>query len=283
MVDKAICTTAHFPPTSSAANLYEKIRQSARERHLIRNLPQDYRVLNESRPTPAREYPTPQGGCSVLYDNPPPYSSILPLSTRAPRHRGSLTEDCEEDEARNSPEADRDCETTCRLLWFGMHFLQFVMAAAVAGLYGVDITNDLANEPCDVDSRWVYAVVMAALSMVASLIHIWLLCLRKLLVVTEFIGDSILLYVFPFHLTQDCRLFADRRLPYSLLWLVLFGIFGKIYIGGGHTGRMNHAVWVDLLNLFLWLFTAGWRGGQCWGRRRMSAHVDPAFHTFRIV
>lgn len=71
-----------------------------------------------------------------------------------------------------------------------------------------------------------------------------------------------------------------------VLWLTLFGIFGKLYIGvypsdstsdsskrdtttssistTGELGdaskinRMRHAVWVDLVNLVFWAVTASW-------------------------
>jgi hypothetical protein len=48
----------------------------------------------------------------------------------------------------------------------------------------------------------------------------------------------------------------------SILWTALFGIFGKIYIPAHPTPkqggqiRMKHAVWIDLINMLLWLVTA---------------------------
>lgn len=48
----------------------------------------------------------------------------------------------------------------------------------------------------------------------------------------------------------------------SILWIALFGLFGHMYIPSHPTPkqsgqiRMKHAVWVDLVNALLWLFTA---------------------------
>ena len=41
----------------------------------------------------------------------------------------------------------------------------------------------------------------------------------------------------------------------------MFGVFAKLYIhanaqGDGGITRMKHAVWVDLINMLLWLVTA---------------------------
>jgi hypothetical protein len=51
---------------------------------------------------------------------------------------------------------------------------------------------------------------------------------------------------------------------YSILWAILFGIFGKLYIGAHPTPhqpgqtRMKNAVWIDLANLILWFITFLW-------------------------
>lgn len=50
----------------------------------------------------------------------------------------------------------------------------------------------------------------------------------------------------------------------SILWAVVFGIFGKMYINEHPTPhqsgqrRMKNAVWVDLANLILWFVTFIW-------------------------
>ncbi|EDN02816.1 predicted protein [Histoplasma mississippiense (nom. inval.)] len=64
----------------------------------------------------------------------------------------------------------------------------------------------------------------------------------------------------------------------SILWLTLFGIFGKMYMTKHaaerdvDTIRMKHSVWVDLAHLVLWAATAAWAGARWWkfgkGRRQ---------------
>lgn len=46
-----------------------------------------------------------------------------------------------------------------------------------------------------------------------------------------------------------------------ILWIALFGLFGKMYIhehaeGDHGVQRMKNAVWVDLVNALLWLISA---------------------------
>ncbi len=59
-----------------------------------------------------------------------------------------------------------------------------------------------------------------------------------------------------------------------ILWIALFGLFGKMYIGTRADDygiqRMKNAVWVDLVNALLWLFSAvamGIFGGRLRGER----------------
>jgi len=50
----------------------------------------------------------------------------------------------------------------------------------------------------------------------------------------------------------------------SILWTALFGLFGSIYIHAHPTPkqsgqiRMKHAVWIDLINMLLWLISAAY-------------------------
>jgi hypothetical protein len=50
----------------------------------------------------------------------------------------------------------------------------------------------------------------------------------------------------------------------SILWITVFGIFGKMYIlykpSPTEYGqiRMKHAVWVDIANVALWFITASY-------------------------
>ena len=54
---------------------------------------------------------------------------------------------------------------------------------------------------------------------------------------------------------------ADLDTTLSILWVVVFAIFGKMYIhedpeGDKGVGRMKNAVWVDLINMLLWFMTS---------------------------
>lgn len=77
------------------------------------------------------------------------------------------------------------------------------------------------------------------------------------------------LYLIPFFARIPLLFIWDTIL--FILWIVLFGVFGNMYIkeraeGDSGVQRMKNAVWVDLVNALLWLFSAvgmavlAWRG-----------------------
>jgi len=117
--------------------------------------------------------------------------------------------------------------------------LPFIFSIVVAALYGVDLHNSTqAHAPAN--SRWVYAEVVAGFSILTCTIR----CLTN--------GNRAAWLGWDFVLI--------------ILWTTLFGVFGKRYIGSNLTSefvdmttsvsRMKSAVWVDLINTFLWLATA---------------------------
>ncbi|OBT88241.1 hypothetical protein VE02_02793 [Pseudogymnoascus sp. 03VT05] len=119
-------------------------------------------------------------------------------------------------------------------LAFGVvRFFQFILALTVCGLYGVDITNARkAHHPAD--GRWAYAIVVGTFSAITALIYLIPVTMRKMSIL--FVWDTLLLF----------------------FWIVLFGIFGKLFIkedaeGNKDIQRMKNAVWVDLVNMLLWL------------------------------
>lgn len=68
----------------------------------------------------------------------------------------------------------------------------------------------------------------------------------------------------------------------TVLWLALFGVFGKMYIGvhpeesdsdASKINRMRHAVWIDVINLGFWVMTASWVLLR-WLKSRRAAAVD---------
>ncbi|KAF1816571.1 hypothetical protein P152DRAFT_388440 [Eremomyces bilateralis CBS 781.70] len=127
------------------------------------------------------------------------------------------------------------------VLRFALRLLQFVLALTVCGLYGQDLRNAAAAGVYS-DSKWIYAVVVGSISAVTCVVY-------ALPIVTS-------------HL-----FFAWDALLW-ILWVAVFGVFGKLYIHedpevvnpkDGHgpgVQRMKNAVWVDLVNMLLWFITA---------------------------
>lgn len=127
-----------------------------------------------------------------------------------------------------------------------LHFLLFVLALTVCGLYGVDLQRANAND-IGADPKWTYAEVVAGISAVTAA-----------------------LYFIPFVLRMAFIWAWDLVL--FVLWIALFGVFGKMYIsedpeGNDDIKRMKNAVWVDLTNALLWL-VAGLATLAYWWRHR---------------
>ncbi|KAJ5100462.1 hypothetical protein N7456_006514 [Penicillium angulare] len=136
-----------------------------------------------------------------------------------------------------------------------VRFLQFVFGLAVIGLYGQDVHHD-HEDGISANAKWIYAVIVGILATSTSGIHMVLPFIIKgvnnstnpKLQLPQFVWEFIL----------------------CILWLTLFGIFGKMYIGvhaddsnkslgdAAKINRMRHAAWVDLVNLLMWVFTASW-------------------------
>lgn len=114
-----------------------------------------------------------------------------------------------------------------------LRLFQFVMAVTVAGLYGVDI-HHWHQDGEHADARWVYAEAVAGIAAI-----------------------TVLVYAVPF--IKSYKIWAWDVIVF-LLYVVLFGIFGKMYIGTDHhdNTRMKHAVYVDAVNMILWCVTAGY-------------------------
>lgn len=112
-----------------------------------------------------------------------------------------------------------------------LRVFQFIFAITVVGLYGTDL-HAASRASVAADSKWVFAVVVAVLSIVA--VFAYFIHWRWLVVV-----DGVLF----------------------VLWTAVFGVFGNIYIGTHPTPRqsgqrrMKNAVWIDLINMLLWFLT----------------------------
>ncbi|KAJ6107848.1 hypothetical protein N7523_009171 [Penicillium sp. IBT 18751x] len=151
-----------------------------------------------------------------------------------------------------------------------LRFFQFVFGLAVIGLYGQDVHHDKAKNTWH--AKWVFALIVGFLATSTAAIHM----------IVPFLTKKV-----------NYRPSAKLQLPrftwefvVCVLWLTLFGIFGKLYIGvyvsdstsesgkrdtatssttatselgdASKINRMRHAVWVDLINLVFWAVTASW-------------------------
>jgi hypothetical protein len=146
--------------------------------------------------------------------------------------------------------------TTLRLT---LAVAQLIIGLAVCGLYGQDLAA-ARRAHVYADAKWVYAVAVGGASAVLAALYV--------------------AAVAPKYLHRWAL--AGPELVACLAWVVLFGIFGKMYIGEdpenvGHGDgpamvRLKNAVWVDLAGAVAWGVTAAWavgaalRGGDGGGR-----------------
>jgi hypothetical protein len=105
---------------------------------------------------------------------------------------------------------------------------QILVSFIIAGLYGRDISVG------NTSSAWVFAEVVAALSIAAAVIYL-LPMIRSF----KFFYVDALLFIF---------------------WTGLFGAFGQKYIHtdcekDANCGRMKTAVWFDLIGMLLWFIS----------------------------
>ncbi|CAM1501577.1 Fc.00g035610.m01.CDS01 [Cosmosporella sp. VM-42] len=129
-----------------------------------------------------------------------------------------------------------------------LHLFCFALALTTCGLYGVDLQRAHEHDKY-ADGKWTYAVVVGAISAVTCM-----------------------LYFIPFVLRVAGVFAAGWDLILFILWITLFGIFGKLFIsedpeGDGNIKRMKHAVWVDLVSALLWLIAALASFGYWWKHR----------------
>ncbi|KAK4624619.1 hypothetical protein CLAFUW4_05325 [Fulvia fulva] len=121
-----------------------------------------------------------------------------------------------------------------------LRFFQFVLALTVCGLYGVDLHHASQAPNGYADSKWVFAEVVAGLAAFTIILYASLGCCMPTLSEKLFGWDWVLF----------------------ILWTAVFGLFGSIYIHADPSPeqhgqqRMKNAVWVDLVNMLLWLVSA---------------------------
>ncbi|KAF7563550.1 hypothetical protein G7046_g600 [Stylonectria norvegica] len=127
--------------------------------------------------------------------------------------------------------------TISYLVFSVLHLFLFALALATCGLYGTDLHKAHEHDKY-ADSKWIYAVVVGSISAVTCVVYFIPPILR--------VGGF-------FVAIWDFILF--------ILWIALFGVFGKLFIhenpeGDGGIKRMKNAVWVDLTSALLWLIVA---------------------------
>jgi hypothetical protein len=132
-----------------------------------------------------------------------------------------------------------------------VRFFQFIFAITILALYGVDITNQ-RNANGHADGRWVYGLVVALLSAITALIFM----VPFFKTYKAFGWDVLLLYVFAHYIFRDVGPWLT--VFKSFFWVIVFGIFGHLYIPTSpyNDSRERSAVWIDLINMLLWLISA---------------------------
>ncbi|KAK3899316.1 hypothetical protein C8A05DRAFT_37078 [Staphylotrichum tortipilum] len=139
------------------------------------------------------------------------------------------------------------CAALSYVLFTALHACQFVVGAAVCVLYGIDIKHARdAGEA--VDGKDAYAVTVGGLG-----------ALTALLLLVPFVVRFAFVWAW--------------SLVMSVLWLALFGIFGRTYInmenpeGDGDIQRMKIAVWIVLAGAALWVIGAVAHFIYWWGHK----------------
>ncbi|KAE8349158.1 hypothetical protein BDV28DRAFT_163830 [Aspergillus coremiiformis] len=145
-----------------------------------------------------------------------------------------------------------------------LYFLELVFGLTVIGLYGRDV-HAARKHGDPQNAKWVYALVVGSLGASTGLVYL---------------GYGMIM-------AKLGRLARERKVVVSMvklgwggvlviLWMVVFGVFGGLYIGVygegkdqdvGKTTRMRHAVWVDLVNLVFWIGTTVVEGLRFWRLR----------------
>lgn len=141
-----------------------------------------------------------------------------------------------------------------------------MLGLVVIGLYGEHLTLTSDDKTAEhghspLDARWLYAVITGALASLTALVYMVLMfALRKRTPLVRRTG--LLLPVFVWEGVV------------WVLWLVCFGIFGKLFLakhhghggGGDWEEKMWRAVWVDLACWVVWGVSLVWCGVRWWKR-----------------
>ncbi|RAL12684.1 MARVEL domain-containing protein [Aspergillus homomorphus CBS 101889] len=132
------------------------------------------------------------------------------------------------------------------------HLLQLAFGLTVLALYGHHI-HTLHKAQHSAPPKFIYAIVAALLGCCTALVYLVLMqyVLKTRVPVARRERWQLPMFVW--------------EVVLCVVWLTLFGIFGAEFLSKGDSEdgevvRMRRAVWVDLVNLGLWVFTASWKG-----------------------
>ncbi|KAM5355248.1 hypothetical protein ACJ41O_001894 [Fusarium nematophilum] len=135
--------------------------------------------------------------------------------------------------------------------------LQCIFAIVAAALYGLDL-QQATRDGIKPDSSWIYAEFAAGTSMIVCIVHLFFTTEKRRWVVLDAI-------VFIF-------------------WVAQFGVFASAYLDSGNPvenegfrpsrNRMRAAVWIDMINMLLWLSTTVQGVLRCCGRRKKKVQQE---------
>lgn len=153
-----------------------------------------------------------------------------------------------------------------------LRIVQFSLGLVVIGMYGGDLhhqrhpapsvsisTRDESKHADDktqgkMDPRWLYAVIVGCLASITAFVHLTtMLFLRSRTPPSRRVR-----WVLPVFVWEAVM---------CLLSLIVFGIFGKVFLAKGPADgneKMWRAVWVDLVAWGVWVLGMGWCGLRWW-------------------
>ncbi|WYZ43252.1 hypothetical protein EsH8_VI_000951 [Colletotrichum jinshuiense] len=128
--------------------------------------------------------------------------------------------------------------------------LQFIFALIACGFYGNRVDADRKDND-GFSPEWILAITVAGASAITSILFVAATPLGAI----PYVGSKIKLF-------KTYRAFA-WDLVLFVAWIVVFGIFAAIFLDrdsddsykGSSTSLMKIAVWIDLVNALLWLFS----------------------------
>lgn len=160
--------------------------------------------------------------------------------------------------------------TTCRVLYGILHLAQFVLAVVVIGLYGDDVARS-EHKGNDIDGRWV-----CGLRTLKQLAHdapnyLFTDYSRALQIYAVVVGSLSAVTAIVFLIPAISRFIAVPIWSFAIfvLWVAVFGVFGRLSWSANPDDnidlqRIRIAVWLDLVNVILWLLGTVMLGVEYW-------------------